>query len=103
MPLFHTSTIGQFDDSSTATTINSVASAITSEVLLAANTDRKGATFTNQGTAILYLALAATSTTAAYTAKLQADDYYELPYHYTGIVSGIWSSANGNAIITELT
>ncbi len=103
MPLFHTSTIGQIDESSTTGTITSVVSVIASAVLLAANTARKGAVITNESTAILYLAFAATASSTAFTAKLEPDDYYELPYHYTGAVSGIWTVANGNAVITEFT
>lgn len=86
-------------DDSTPTT---VASSITSETILAANSNRKGATIWNDSTAILYLEIGATAATNAFTAKLFASGYYEVPFHYTGVISGIWSAANGNALVREL-
>lgn len=103
MGLFHSSTIGAVDTTSAIGTLSAVASSITSTVILAANADRNGATFTNASTATLYLALAASASNSAYTVKLLTDDYYELPFNYTGVISGIWSSANGNVAVTELT
>ena len=89
--------------SSTAT-LSSVASSATTVSLLASNTARKGMTVFNESTAILYLAYAATASTTAYTVQIPANSYYELPFikTYTGAISGIWSAANGNARITEL-
>lgn len=84
--------------------LTSVASSATTVSLLAANTSRKNAAFFNDSTAVLYIAFAATSSTTAYTVQLVAGAYYELPARgYTGAISGIWSAANGNARITELT
>lgn len=103
MPLFHTSTVGQIDESSTAATITTIAAEIASSVLLAANPDRKGAIVHNKSTSKLHLALSATATVTAYTAPLDPDDYWEMPFNYTGVISGIWTAANGNAIVTELT
>jgi hypothetical protein len=71
--------------------------------LLAANTSRFGATVFNESTAVLYLKLGATASTTDYTVKMDAGDFYETPYDYTGIICGIWSSANGSARITEIT
>jgi hypothetical protein len=33
---------------------------------------------------------------------MDAGDYFETPYEYTGIIDGIWSSADGSARITEV-
>jgi len=92
----------------TAGTITSVNGAATSTTILAANTSRKGATITNDSTAILYLALSDTTASATvYSIKLSPDDYYELPVAeagvYTGKIVGIWASATGAARVTELT
>ena len=103
MPLFHASAVGSIADTSTTSSITTVASTATSSVILAANTNRKGATVNNRSTSKLYLAMSATATASAFTVPLDPDDYWEAPFKYTGIISGIWVSANGNAIVTELT
>lgn len=84
--------------------ITSVAGAAVSTTVLAANAARKGAYFYNESTAILYLAFAATASTTAYTVQLAAGGYYEMPEKplYTGLITGIWASANGNVRVTEL-
>ena len=82
--------------------VSSVASSATSVTLLASNAARKGATIYNESTAILYLKLGATASLTSYSAQLVAGAYYELPFAYTGIIDGIWASANGNARITEI-
>ncbi|MEH2392604.1 hypothetical protein [Nostoc sp.] len=87
-------------DTSTPTT---VASSTSNQTILAANSNRKGATIWNNSTAILYLELGPTATTSAFTAKLFAGGYYETPFNYTGVISGIWSAINGNALVRELT
>lgn len=90
--------------SSTATS-SSVASSATSVQLLASNTSRKNATFFNDSTSILYLKLGTTASTSSYAVQIPSNGYYELPNGsvYTGEIDGIWSSANGNVRITELT
>lgn len=84
--------------------LSSVAASASSVSLLAANTARKGVTIVNDSTATLYLAYAATASTTSYTYKLQAGETFEMPGlpYYGGAISGIWSAANGNARITEL-
>jgi hypothetical protein len=82
----------------------SVAGATSNTQLLAANTVRKGATIFNDSTADLYLALGTTAaSTSNFTIKLPAGGYYEAPFSYSGEIRGIWSSATGNARVTELT
>jgi hypothetical protein len=86
-------------------TVTSVTAATTSATLHASNTARLGLAVYNDSTAILYLALAAPASTTSYTVQIPAGGYYELPTGviYTGIVTGIWSAANGAARVTELT
>lgn len=89
---------------SASSAVTSVADAATNTTLLASNASRKGATIYNDSSSILYLKLGATASTTSFTAKLLADDYYEVPFGYTGIIDGIWSAdSSGSARITELT
>lgn len=83
----------------------SVASNASSSVtILAANTNRKGALIYNDSTAILYLDLSGdTASSISYSVQIGAQGYFELPPQpvYTGAITGIWASANGNARVTE--
>ena len=88
--------------------ITSVVAAAASTTLLAANSARKGASIYNDSTATLYIAIAnVTASATVFTEKLAAGESYELPRDqggvYTGIIKGIWSSATGNARVTERT
>jgi hypothetical protein len=89
--------------SSTGTESN-VASSATDITILASNASRVGATIYNDSTAVLYVLLSnATSTTSLFTVKVASGGYYEVPFGYTGIVTGFWASATGNARVTEMT
>lgn len=81
----------------------SVASSVTVQTILAANDARVGATVYNESTAVLYLALFAGATLTAYTVQVPANSYREIPFGYTGIITGLWFAANGSARVTELT
>lgn len=89
---------------SSVATLTSVAGATSSTALLASNGNRKGMMIFNDSTAILYLAFASSASTTAYTVQVAPGGFYEMPSPiYTGALYGIWSAANGNARITELT
>lgn len=94
-----------FDQSRPATAaLTNVASVTTSVVLAAANAARRGLIIVNDSTKVLYVAFAATASATAFTYKLGGGATVELPLNgYTGVVSGIWATANGNARITEIT
>jgi hypothetical protein len=81
----------------------SVAGSASSVQLLAATATRLGATIFNDSAATLYLKLGTTASTTSFTVKLITDAYYEVPFGFTGRIDGIWTSATGNARITELT
>ena len=87
-----------------SSSVTSVASSTSNVTLLASNSARKGATVFNDSTAILYLKFGATASATSYTVQIAAGGYYEFPGPtvYSGIVDGIWSAANGNARLTEL-
>lgn len=83
----------------------SVAGAASDTTILASNANRLGATIFNEqaaGGATLYLLLATgTSSVTNYSVQLGTGGFYELPFGYTGILKGIWSSAAGAARVTE--
>jgi hypothetical protein len=87
-----------------AASVASVASSASSVTLLASNANRRGAAFFNDSTAVCYLKFGATASTSSFTVRMAAASYYELPTPvYTGIIDGIWASANGAMRVTELT
>lgn len=94
------------NNAATATaTLSNVASSATSVTILASNASRKGAMIYNDSTAVLYIKFGATASATSYVVQIPSLGYYELPaaqYLYTGIIDGIWASANGNARVTEL-
>lgn len=84
-------------------TLTNVASSATSVTILAANASRVGAQVYNDSTQVLYLKFGATASATSFTVPLATNTYYEVPAGYTGILDGIWVSANGNARVTEET
>ena len=88
---------------STTSTPATVAASTTSAVLLAANSARKGATIWNNSNNNLFIDLGPTASAATYSARLISGGYYELPFQYTGAISGIWDGTNGNCFVRELT
>jgi hypothetical protein len=106
MPLSRfTGSVSVIPSTSATATALSVASTVESTTILAANPDRKGATIWNASTAMLYLDLDSGENAVAsandFTVCLSSGDYYEIPYGYTGEVVGVWSAANGNALVRE--
>lgn len=82
----------------------SVASSATPVTLAAASSARLGLTVYNDSTQVLYLLLGAgTASATVYTVQLMPGAYYEMPFRFTGIVTGLWASANGFARITAIT
>lgn len=84
-------------------TLTQPASSLTTAVFSALNLNRKGWAVYNDSTANLLIAFAATTTATAYTVKVPAGQYYEIPFRgYTGIISGLWDAVNGSARVTEI-
>ena len=88
---------------SVAATKTIVASSVASVTVLAANAARRSASIRNSSTATLYLdETGATATSAAATVELAPGGYYELPYPASvNAITGIWSAANGQAVVVE--
>ena len=83
-------------------TVTSVAASVTNVTCLAANANRLGAAIYSDSTSDVYVKLGATATTSSFTVKLFSDGFFTVPFGYTGIIDCIWTSATGNARVTEV-
>ena len=91
-------------DKSSTGTMTSVAAATSSTTLLASNANRVSASFYNDGSSMLFLALSATAASqTAFTIRVLPNSYIDLPINYTGQINGIWNGTNGSVRITEWT
>ena len=107
--------ITSFGDGLTSSTASksTVTSSATAGIVLAANSSRKGARLLNNSTAIFYglygVGVASASNYSFVLAPLTASpivpvglpSYEDIPAGFTGLVSGVWASANGSLLITE--
>lgn len=91
-------------------TLTDVTSSTTSVTIIASNSSRKGAMIYNDSNRSLYIKLGGTASSTsgsspAFTTRLLAGSYYELPQHpiYTGVIDGIWDTDSGWARVTEMT
>jgi len=82
--------------------VTSVASSASSVSLLAANAKRTKVIIQNTSTAILYVLLGGGTATAttAHSIQLASNEKITVE-NFTGAISGIWASANGQANLTE--
>jgi hypothetical protein len=85
------------------------AAAVTTTLLAAGTTTRKGVSIFNDSPDALFIRLGAGATAADFTVRLLQNDFYEVPEPvYIGIITGIWVQAgvppvSGTAFVTELT
>jgi hypothetical protein len=85
-------------------TQSSVASSAADVTILASNANRLGATILNDSATLLYLLLASgSSSSIVHTVQVPAGGFFEVPFSYTGVIKGVWASANGSARVTEFT
>lgn len=103
MALFNPAQVTVSIPTSNTSTPTSVASSTTSQTIAAANSNRKGLTIWNKSTANLYIDFDSSASTSDAAVEIAGGGYYEMPFNYTGIVSGIWDAENGNAYVRELT
>lgn len=85
-----------------APTTTTIVASITSVTCVTANANRLGASVFNDSTADLYVKLGATASTTSFITKVWTDGLFIVPFDYTGVVDCIWSSATGNARVTEV-
>ena len=90
---------GKLSAKATSAPTTSVASSATSVTLLNSNSNRKFASFRNDSTSVAYIELGSTATTSS-VYKLAADGFMSID-NYTGAISCIWASVNGNMRISE--
>lgn len=85
-------------------TLANVSGSASSVTLIASNTGRLGAIIVNDSSATLYLKYGSTASATSFTYLLQPGATWEMPPGaiYTGIITGIWTSATGAARTTEL-
>ncbi len=87
-------------------THSTVGDAAASTTILAANSARRGASIINTSSAILYLDMSGgtATTTTRHHVQLVQGAYFEVPFGYTGLITGIWASdAGGSANVVEYT
>lgn len=103
MALYNPSSVTVNTPTSSTSTPNSVTAATSSGTILAANSNRRGATIWNNSTANLYIDFDSVASTSDFALRISAGGYFEMPFNYTGIISGVWDAVNGNALVRELT
>lgn len=79
-----------------------VASSATVVTLIAAR-KRMGLSIFNASTAILHVKLGTGASATDKTREIAAGGYWDVPYNYQGVVTGIWAAANGFAHVAEYT
>jgi len=90
--------------SAATTVVSSVPSSGSAVTLISATASRSFFMIYNDSTESLYVKFGTGASTADFTVKILAGGYFESASPiYTGLVSGIWSAENGNALVTELT
>ena len=92
-------------DAAATATVTRVASSATVVTLIASNASRRGLfIYAEAATATLYVKFGSAATNTSYTVALPPGAYFEMPARpiYTGIVTGIWSSVDGAAQVTEI-
>jgi hypothetical protein len=85
-------------------TVTSVSVTTAVTTVLAANANRLGASFWNNGANVVYIRLSAGATTALFTVRISNKGFYELQFPaYTGVVTGITAAGAAVVLVTELT
>lgn len=88
---------------STTATLTNVSASASSVTLLASNSGRLHAQLWNDSASVLYLKYGSTASATSCIAAVDPGERWEMPYRYTGIITGIWVSATGTARVTEST
>lgn len=85
--------------------IMAVTSAVASSATVVTISEESGAvqgrSIFNDSTQVLYLKMGSGASASDHGVQLAAGAYFEVPFAYKGIITGLWASANGNARVTE--
>ena len=89
-------------------TLTNVSSSASSVTLIASNANRLGGSIYNDSNSVLYLKFGSSASSTSFNVLLASNlsgigGYFEIPNGYTGIVTGIWTTATGSARVMELT
>lgn len=69
--------------------------------LLPANRDRVGATIVNRSSAALFIDFDPQVSSSDYMVEIPPGWYFELPFHPSKALYGVWRTANGQALIRD--
>lgn len=104
MPIYYTTPPALAAQQAGTSVVTVVVASITSGVILAANAARVGASIFNDSNKTLFLLFGAgTASATNNSVSVPQGGYVEVPSNYTGVVTGMWNVANGNARVTEFT
>lgn len=101
MALYNPVSVTVATPTSSTSTPSTVAASTSIQTIISANSNRKGLTIWNDSTANLFIDFDSAASASDFAVKISAGGYYEMPFDYTGVISGIWSAANGNALVRE--
>lgn len=87
----------------TATVSSAIAASTGSVQLAAANANRIGGYILNDSSSELFIKYGTTASGTSKTGRVAPFDKWELDDGYTGRIDGYWTTATGNAFVTELT
>jgi hypothetical protein len=83
--------------------LTNVASSASSVNLVTTNPNRKRVNIANDSTQVLFIKFGTTASATSYTYRLTSNTSISIASEeWSGNIDGIWSSANGNARITEI-
>lgn len=104
-PIYVTGSVGIDYNINPSATVTQVGAAGASTTLAASNTSRRGLTIFHDGRSDLYVKLGTAASLTSFSVKITARGYYEVPFNYTGEVTGIWDGnfTTDNAYVTEVT
>lgn len=86
-------------------TVTQVAASVTTVNIVLADSDRCSLIIFNDSTSTLRIRFGAGAAANDYTLQIPGNGSYIMdpPAPYTGLITGIWETANGNAHVTEVT
>lgn len=99
-------TLSTTPPASGTSTLSNVASSASSVTLLSANSLRLAFTLYNDSTQNCFIKFGATASATSYTIQILPSQFIsskDIGVNYTGRIDAIWTSANGNMRVTELT
>lgn len=79
-----------------------IPSATTETVILQANASRHWGNIENLSTSALFIKFGTGVSLTSFSIRIPANSYRELTLPYSGVITGIWETANGNAYATEV-